>query len=96
MTAEEDFGSYYSALASFHKLFPDKLVVALTATFLSIDLEILSTNYLSHPVFLGATVDRPNIRIIVAKYTNKRRKLRKGETARGECRKSTTSDRLNA
>ncbi len=67
-------------------------MVALTATLLLRDLKILSTKYLSHPVFLRGSVDRPNIRLTVAKYNCKRRKLRKGETARGECWKSAASD----
>ncbi len=79
----EDFRCACSALASIHKLFPDKPVVALTATLLPRDLEILSTEYLSLPVSLRGSVDRPNIRLSIAKYACKRKKLRKGEIARG-------------
>lgn len=67
-----EFRSSYDTLKYLHDDFPGVPIMALTATLNEEQLKLLCEKYLSKPVLIKSTVDRPNIKLNVGKYQTKR------------------------
>lgn len=67
-----EFRSSYDSLRRLHDDFPGIPIMALTATLNEEQLKSLCENYLSRPVLIKSTVDRPNIKLNIGKYQTKR------------------------
>lgn len=65
----------FTELVGLHELFPETLIMALTATLTVQQSEELTRHYLKNPVVIRSTVNRPNIKLYVDEYDFKKEKV---------------------
>ena len=89
---QEGFRTSYTALSNIHSIFPSIPIVALTATMNERDLKSLCSDYLTQPVYIRGSVDRPNIRIDIGRYTYARKNANKGIHTSRDCWKTVAKE----